>query len=430
MKDGKKLERWTWDRVCEVATEAKLQAGHLPPAAWFQANGKGALVGAVYYHGKTWEDLRVALADFTSSQFVESRAGIRWRSHPEASLSNFLFARGIEHRRGERYPSEYSELTGRAYGFYDVHFQGIDGEVDVEIWGDKPNGHDAGAYAEKRLGKETFNADNPRFLGIAFQDCFSDDALSVILEPFIGRVSAHQFTRPHDRVIESSHWSNSDELLEFCRHLASQMPDGAFPTEEWLRKRGKFSDRDGPAYNTVSVYIKRWIGGVRQLRALLGQSDVSTLQWDRASTLSRWQAFWEKHGVTPNQVRHTTRRGSSPFSKDVVLQANNLSIAVVRYLGGADAANKELGIEPTRERKWPREKLLQAYRDIVSTWSATPSQVLSDYRAGKTDLTADEAKWIGQVKDASSRNGGSRELCAAIGFAPPRRPRKRRRRAP
>lgn len=425
-RDGKRLERWTWERICEVATEAQLAAGHLPPAAWFQANGKGALVGAIYNHGKTWEDLRAALADFNSSQFVESRSGIRWRSHPEASLSNFLYARGIEHRRGERYPEAYSEATGRAYGLYDLHFQGLRHEIDVEIWGDKPNGHGSAAYAEKRRGKELFNAGNPRFLGISFRDCFSDDKLSAILEPFIGLIPAFRFTQAIDHAIESSHWSNADELLEFCRHLASQMPDGAFPNEEWLRKRGKFASREGPAYNTLSVYIKLWIGGIRKLRELLGQPEMSTQQWDEAKTLERWRGFWDKHGVTPSQVRHSNRQKASQFPKDVLLEANNLANAAARYAGGADAANTKLGITPARARKWPRHELLNAYRKITGTWGATPGQVLSDFQAGKTKLTADEARWIGQVIDASTRNGGSRELCEAIGFITPKRPRRKR----
>jgi hypothetical protein len=55
------------------------------------------------------------------------------------------------------------------------------------------------------------------------------------------------------------------------------MPDGKFPTEEWLRKRGRWADRPGEPYNTLSVYIKQWIGGVRKLRLLLDQEEASTI---------------------------------------------------------------------------------------------------------------------------------------------------------
>lgn len=427
VRDGKKLERWTWERVREAASEIKVRMGHLPPASWFQANGYGSLVGSVYYLGKTWEDLRQDLGDFNSSQFVESRNGLRWRSHPEASLSNFLHARGIPHRRGQRYPDEYALVTGRSYGMYDLHFDGLAGEVDVEIWGDKPKGHGEADYAEKRRGKEMFNADNPRFLGIGFNYCFSDEILTSILVPHIGKIAPFVFDRPADREIESSHWSNADELLAFCRQLATQMPDGAFPTEEWLRKRGKFADRDGPTYNTASVYIKKWLGGVRTLRTLLGQGDVSTLQWDRESALARWLAFWQAHGATPSQVRHSTRSGASQYAPEVVREAGNLTHAIVRYADGADAANSALGIVVDPTRRWTHEAILEGYRDAIARWGAAPGQVLSDHRSGKSLLSEIDAKRIGQMVDAAGRNGGSLAIYEALDFTPPKRPRRKRR---
>ncbi len=302
------------------------------PAARGLVRGErqGTLVTSVYYLDRSWEELREALGDFNASQFVELRSGIRWRSHPEASLSNFLHARGIRHKKGERYPEAYEEATGRAYGFYDLHFEGRSGRVDVEIWGDKPRGHDAATYEAKRRQKEAFNAANPQFLGIEFNDCFSDETLSGILEAHIGTVQPFVFDRATDRQIESSHWSNADELLEFCRHLAAQMPDGHFPAEDWLRKRGRWADRDGPTYNTASIYIKKWLGGVRNLRCLLGQAHASTQQWDRASTLARWEAFHREHGATPSQVRHAARNGVS-YPTSVINQASGLIPAAINH---------------------------------------------------------------------------------------------------
>jgi hypothetical protein len=109
-------ERWTWERIVNEAKAVQLAQGFLPPSAWWQANGRGSLVAAIYLLNKTWEDLRAELGDFRSSQFVGSRSGLRWRSHTQASLSNFLYARGVQHRRGTRYPKAYEDLTGRAYG--------------------------------------------------------------------------------------------------------------------------------------------------------------------------------------------------------------------------------------------------------------------------------------------------------------------------
>lgn len=343
-------QRWTWDRIVSEARKVQSEQGFLPPAAWWQANGRASLVQAIYLVSRTWEDLRAELCDFHSSQFVQSRNGLRWRSHAEASVSNFLHARGISHWRGSRYPKEYEDQTGRAYGMYDVHFVGGRGAVDVEIWGDKPKGADSDKYRAKREGKERFNADNPGFLGIHFADCYSDDRLTEILRPYIGVITPFRFDQPADSVIPSTHWSNADELIEYCRAFAASQPNGKFPTEEWLRKRGKWAGRAGPAYNTLSVYIKTWIGGIRQLRELLGQSEVSTVKWNSDTVLERWKAFRKTHGMTPNALRARAARGQGQFAPEVVREAGRLVSAVNKYVGGSAAADEATGFKPYRRK--------------------------------------------------------------------------------
>lgn len=278
---GDVLDSWSWARVLRELDDVVDEAGFLPTAGALRQSGYGSLVQYVYDSGKSWADLRSHYNSDTGSSFVESRGGHRWRSHPEASLANFLYARGIRHKVGERYPADYETFSGRAYGMYDLHFVASDGRwIDVEIWGDKPNGHAVRDYAKKRQMKEAFNRRNPNYLGIEFEDCYHDESLSRILEPYIGEIEPFIFSEPSDKLLQTAHWSNADELLDACRQLASQQPDGIFPTEEWLRKRGKWAARPGPPYNTISVYIKKWIGGVRNLRKILGQEHASTMVWD------------------------------------------------------------------------------------------------------------------------------------------------------
>jgi hypothetical protein len=343
-------ERWTWDRVLKDARAAQRSQGFLPPAAWWQATGHGSLVQAVYLLGRTWEQLRVELEDFQSSQFVESRSGLRWRSHAEASLSNFLYARAIPHRRGSRYPKSYEELTGRAYGLYDLHFDGQRGSVDIEVWGDNPNGAGRHHYQAKREGKELFNTGNPSFLGIHFMDCYGEEKLVSILEPQIGLIEPFCFDRPTDRVIPSTHWSNADELLEYCRIFAASQPNGEFPTEEWLRKRGKWSQRPGHSYNTLSIYVKTWLGGVRKLRELLGQAHVSTVKWDREKVLERRKAFRELHSITPNAMRARSQRGQATYSAAALEEACRLASVVSKYVGGSATADQATGFKPNRKK--------------------------------------------------------------------------------
>ncbi|MEO1661083.1 MAG: hypothetical protein AAFR51_08855 [Pseudomonadota bacterium] len=426
-RKGKQIERWTWDKIVRVAEGVVSEQGALPPAAWFQDNGYGSLVQAVYYLDKNWELLRDELDEFSGSSFVESRNGMRWRSHPEASLSNFLYARGIEHKRGERYPAEYEEYSGRTYGYYDLHIKSNSDWIDVEIWGEKPNGHDAKNYSEKRSLKEHFNSTNAKFLGIEFRDCFDDEKLQSILSSYIAVPEAYIFDRGTDSQIQSTHWSNADELIKFCRHLASQMPDGRFPTEEWLRKRGRYADRPGEVYNTASIYIKKWLGGVRKVRELLDQSGHSTQQWDRATALLEWKQFWKETGMTPGQARHLSRTTSDRLTQDQIGRAIRIDSAVLKYVGGAIAANKELGIEVDKTRKWTREAILDGYREIFDRWNVTPSQLREDHKNGKVFLEDGEKKFVGQLIDATGRQfEGAKEVYEILGITPPSRPRKRR----
>lgn len=401
---GKVREPWTWDRVVAEAKAATEKHGQLPPALWFRKNGFMALIHFVYRSGKSWADLREAVGDFTDSKFVESRNGLRWLSHAEASLSNFLYARGIEHKKGERYSDEIVNFSDAKSAYYDVHFKARNGKwVDVEVWGDIPLGHAPEQYARRRKAKEAFNESNPRFIGIHHEDCYSDETLTKILLPFIGTVNPFQFDKPTDRVIPSTHWSNADELLAYCNQLASEMPDGIFPTEEWLRKRGKYSSRPGKAYNTLAVYIKQWLGGVRNVRRLLGQEETNTRQWDAKSALQAYKVFIESHGLTPGQVMDQWHRKSNlAITKDIADEATRIATAAKKYVGTMPEIHQRLGIAPTR-LKWDAETAAEAYRAFFDTHGITPSQAVDYWNRKRAPLIAEQIaaearKILGAVK--------------------------------
>lgn len=416
-------ERWSWDSLLQKALAIKETEGRLPPALWFQKNGQAAFIQALYNLGHTWAELREAVGDFTDSNFVQSRNGIRWLSHAEASLSNFLYARGIEHKKGERYDDAFAEIAPTKYAIFDLHFLGKQGQwLDVEIWGDKPNGHNEEKYARTRAAKEAFNADNPNFIGIHHADCYDEEKLADVLSPHIGRIAPFQFDKPTDPLIHSTHWSNADELLDFCKDLAAKMPNGEFPPEDWLRKRGKFADRDGAAYNTLSVYIKQWLGGIRNLRKLIGQAEVSTQQWDKNSALAAYKAFFDKHGMTPHQARHAYKRGDSRLSYDDSLEAINIASAVQKYAGGADLANETLGIQMERQVKWSKEALLAGIKQVLDEYGLSPNQVLYDHKKGRIVLPPEKLKRLGQIRDAVTRfPNGLDGVYAELGVQAPKR---------
>ena len=357
---GKIREPWTWNRVVSEARAATRREGRLPPSLWFQKNGFGALVHFVYRSGKTWADLREAVGDFSESKFVESRNGMRWLSHAEASLSNFLYARGIEHKKGERYPEGISDFSDAKYAIFDAHIKNKDGEwIDVEVWGDAPLGHDPEKYSKRRKAKEAFNQVNPRFIGIHFESCYVEDDLARILEPYIGVINPFQFDKPTDKAIPSTHWSNADELLSYCGKLASEMPDGIFPTEEWLRKRGKWAGRPGPVYNTLAVYIRLWLGGVRKLRQLLGQSHASTQQWNAESALREYKRFFDEHGKTAGQILGMINDGTADESVGELIAADAARIvsAVSKYVGSTLEAQRQLGMKPSRKKSFSNSNI-------------------------------------------------------------------------
>jgi hypothetical protein len=276
---------------------------------------------------------------------------MRLRSHPEASFSNFLYARGIEHITGRKYPKDYTTFSGLSYGYYDIQFKDKNGDwVDVEIWGDKPNGSSEEHYAFKRKAKEAYNADNNKFIGVEFRDCFEEEIITDILKPYIGVIEPYVFEKSTDKIIPSTHWSNADELIEYCKEFIKECPNQEFPTEEWLRKRGKWKDREGIAYNTLAVYIKKWIGGVRKLREILEQSQVSTEAWTKDKVLEEYKKWYEQYHISVGSARSRYKRGQIQLSKEEYNRASGIEMAVLKYVGSAGEAQKLLGIEIKNHR--------------------------------------------------------------------------------
>ena len=178
MYKGEERHYWSWSRIIKIVKPIVKKHNFLPPAAWFQENRYQSLIQAVYNLGKSWENLRDEFKSYESSSFVTSRNGMRWRSHPEASFSNFLYNRGIEHQKGRKYPDDFSKITGQTYGYYDLMFKDKNNNfIDVEIWGEKPRGHAQKHYAYKKHLKEKYNLNNKNCLGINFREGVNEKRL-------------------------------------------------------------------------------------------------------------------------------------------------------------------------------------------------------------------------------------------------------------
>jgi hypothetical protein len=351
---GKTKPRWTWERAIEVARELVAEKDDLPSLQWcrLKLNGYSQLTNTVHRLGKTWEDLRIALGlpnTVTKSgrrKYFSSRVGARWLGHSEACLSNFFYARGIKHWRGERYSDDFAKISGLKYCRYDMHFVARTGQkIDVEIWGDIPDALSKGRYGVTRSKKEAYHSGCTTFLGLHYEACLSDSKLNELLAPYIGIVEPFQFDKPQDRHIESSHWSDADDILKTCRQIAAEQPDGIFPNEQWLRKRGRFVNRPGETYNTLAIYVQKQLRGTRKVREILGQAAGSTTKWTPEAVIKAWRDFILKHDLSPTQCKGISRRGMA--NGDVVREGARI-YEVARRLKVVDLARSG---QPKRKRK-------------------------------------------------------------------------------
>jgi hypothetical protein len=366
---------WSWEAAVARARELVAAHGDLPTVEWCRRNGQSSLTNAVHNAGKVWEDLRVAVGLPPSRTFCQSSNGMRWMSQPEALLSDFLHSRGVEHKRGERYPTDYEEKSGRKWARYDLHFRGNDGAwIDVEVWGDSLSPMSGGRYAKTRALKEAWQRDRPNFLGISYKDCLSQERLAQILEPFIGPITEDATSKPYEGAIETSLYASKNELLAACRALAAQMPDGIFPADSWLRKRGKHADRPGPTYSSLAVYVTRWFGGSRAVRKLLGQEDASTKQWTPQTVIAAWRAFELKHGLTPSQCKGAKR--SKIESRAIIVEGSKIYAAALWH----DVLDEARGGRTARKVKWTPDYIAERWRAFVEVHGRSPSQCMSKVR--------------------------------------------------
>jgi len=366
---SEKFGRWTWVKIVEVALARKAQIGYLPPSSWFRKNGFPAMEGAVYRLGKTWGDVREAVESFESSSFSPSRSGIRWRSKAEACLSDFLYARMIEHKKGRRYPPSYAATSGKSWGYYDLHFRASESNqwIDVEIWGGHPGAGEE-EYERTRALKEAYHRDNKFFLGIDYRDCYSESRLEEILQSFIGIVPPTRFDNELDRLVPSSHWSTYEETLAYCKKIASSQPDGIFPSEKWLRDNHlNEAITEGGSFSSLPAKINEYFGGFPRLREILGQAEHNRAEWSKQSVLRELDAWMIKYGKTPWVIKGEFTRGSTAVSESEVRRGQVLTTMANKYAGNMTTALFELGyeIKPKRKKSSNLELIHRALQEVT-----------------------------------------------------------------
>lgn len=308
----KKPKYWCRERIDKTIKEIIKRFGYFPAAGFLREKGYGSFITAFYTN-----NMSVAMVEkkynVTKDPKFWSRNGICFLSLAEACFANFLYARGIKFKKGERYPEEYSNQTGRKYGIFDIHFEGQNGSfkdnwVDVEIWGENPNGHDKKNYANKRNQKINFNKKNKNFLGIEYRNCYNEDKLINILKPYIGVIKPFVFEKETDHKIKSTMWSLADSVIERCKYIMNHN-DNNMPGESWLRcrKGGKYEHRKREDWekkynlNSLCVHIKQ-VGGMRKIREILNCPQTSTL-WNKEKILQEIKDIYITYGRTPGSIQ-------------------------------------------------------------------------------------------------------------------------------
>ena len=377
---------WTAETFDKRTNEIIQEYGYVPAAEYLRKNGFGGYVSYMYQNNITMSDLEKKY-QFQKNKWV-SKNGMHWRSHAECCLANFLYARGIEIKNGERYPDKYAEITGRPYGLYDLHFKSTFNDfqnkwIKVEVWGDTPNGHSEIEYALKRKQKEEFHKNDNLFLGVSYKQCYVEDELQNTLEKYIGIIAPYIFKDERDKLFQTTQWTQADIVMKECKYIMQQN-NNVLPSEGWfrLRKGGKYENRNiedwekniKVSLRSLSVYIKQ-IGGIRKVRKILG-SDVlscfpnSTISAKVPSTnysilefvLDVSKDIIKENGCFPPilfLLKQTIYKNREPQNWEKKCCSSKL-VRYIKRCGGLEEIKKKIGIEKCNN-KGNYEKLTQKY---------------------------------------------------------------------
>lgn len=203
-----------------------------------------------------------------------ARNGIKYLSHSEVNVANFLIARDIKFENGYAYPQEYKDDTGKR-GVYDFHIIMNDKTYNVEIWGGcfRAGEERQADYAATRKMKETFNEKIGNFIGIEYLDCHHDDTLTKVFQQYIGVIHPFVFTKSVDKQIPSTAWARIDKVIETAKFAMEKLNVRKVPQQKWFGRSGKYKNRKIEDWEPKSWSPFEWnvrcIGGYNKLREIL-----------------------------------------------------------------------------------------------------------------------------------------------------------------
>lgn len=311
--------------------------GCIPSVTWLEANGYAGMYNVIMQRG--------GIHSFREKYHTQeicrtiSRDGQRWDSQAEVCCCNFLWARGIEVSKGKFYPKEYAEFSGKAYGKYDMHFTTQHTEYKVEIWGaDRMTGHGGTRYEDTKKCKQLFHKDDPTFIEIPYNFCYTEAKLQLVLGKIIGDLPVLRFGNESDKLFPPSTWTLSDEVIKKCRFVCQHVKDGILPPGDWFYKTKTFKNRprldwEPETWGRLPDNITK-LGGFPKIRQILNQVYVS--RWDRQTTLRETAEFYKKYKAWPPAVERQLKRKAERTPEEIMLSktAGRLVCAARKYVGG------------------------------------------------------------------------------------------------
>lgn len=420
--------KWTPELLKSEIARAVREYGFLPPTPFLNGeNGYQGLGSAITSYGgmKTIKELyqipdRLRLFD---------KQGSIWASFPESALSNYLLSKGVKAKKGERYPAAYAEMSGMAYGVYDMHFVATAGpltgrQLNIEIFGDNPGGRSAEEYAKVRMYKEAFNKDDECFVVIEHRDCYKQTKLDAILSQHIAPVqSLIDDNTCVSALFDAPLLSLADEVLARLKKVCEYTPGGLLPSTGWFRRTDCHSDRTieewEPATWLGLIDNVNDCGGITKFRKALGQDDshLRLYQLNKADTIQGLKEFYNKHNKTPVTYQAKDKRALSADEKVDWARALELTSCMNRHFATPREACKAAGIPMVRRNVYGSaeavmEDLIQYYKDHGGK---SPKSIEKKLRKIQSDNRTLEQKEL--LRDSYALQSNSRKYFESFQWA-------------
>tara|TARA_Y100000748_G_scaffold303281_1_gene307902 strand:- start:1356 stop:3374 length:2019 start_codon:yes stop_codon:yes gene_type:complete len=277
-------QKWTRPKFLEITEMLLNKYNRIPHKGILQHENLGSYESYMYQYGYTKESIYAM-----HGLHFEYTCRLGWLrdSQAEVFVGDYLFARNVEQRKGQKYPENYADYGEFHSAIYDGHFLGQYGKwkdvwIAYEIWGDNPAGRGE-VYAKRRKQKELFHKkENIFFLSIHWEKCEKEKNLEDIFRPFLGVLPVVKGSE-EDKHFDSNLWSFKDIVLAECKKV--QQHYGTIPLTAWFLRRKEYKYRVQNrwefelryAMSTLLRKIEK-IGGIRKVRKILKCKVISDYQ--------------------------------------------------------------------------------------------------------------------------------------------------------